>query len=498
MALEIVAAVYLLASLGLFLYGINSVYLLILHLRRRSPGNPLLLDQGALPMVTVQLPIFNERHVGERLLKAVCLFDYPRDRMEIQVLDDSTDDTREIMIQAVQQARQDGLDVKYLHREKRTGYKGGALREGLDVAKGEFIAVFDADFVPPPEFLRRIIPVFQTDARVGMVQARWGHLNEGYSLLTRVQSVGIDGHFLVEQPARSDGGLFLNFNGTGGVWRRKTILDAGNWSSDTLTEDLDLSYRAQLKGWQFRYVAEVVCPGELPAHIIAFKNQQRRWAKGSIQTAIKLYPSVFSSRLSKRIKLEAFFHLTGYMVHPLMMVLALTAPILALVPSGYLSHFHQLFVLLAFTSLAGFIGPTSLYSYSQVHCYADGWSRLKRLPALMMGGTGLTVSNTVAIIEALAGNKGSFIRTPKHGIVGKEGGWAGKGYVPEKDPWAYVELGLGAYTLFGVVAALFSGDYGIIPFLLLYVTGFTYVGTLSLLHSRTPGGVTCDLEPGML
>ncbi len=449
-------------------------------------------------MVTVQLPIFNERHVGERLLKAVGQLDYPRNRLEIQVLDDSIDETREIMFQAVQQARQDGLDVKYLHRADRTGYKGGALREGLSVAKGEFIAVFDADFVPPPEFLGRIIPVFQANARVGMVQARWGHLNEGYSLLTRVQSVGIDGHFLVEQPARSDGGLFLNFNGTGGVWRRKTILDAGNWSSDTLTEDLDLSYRAQLRGWQFRYLADLVCPGELPAHIIAFKNQQRRWAKGSIQTAIKLYPSVLFSRRSWRVKVEAFFHLTGYMVHPLMMVLALTAPILALIPADFLSHFHHLFILLAFTSLAGFIGPTSLYSYSQVHCYADGWSRLKRLPALMMGGTGLTVSNTVAIIEALAGHKGSFIRTPKHGIVGKEGGWTGKGYVPERDPWAYVELGLGAYTLFGVVAAIFSGDYGVIPFLLLYVTGFTYVGTLSFLHTRVPAGVTCDLEPGML
>lgn len=476
---EIWLGLYFVASVALFAYGLNSYYLLYLaaKLRPKEFGE-FKVNQKRLPKVTVQLPIYNELNVAARLITAVLSFNYPRELLEIQVLDDSTDATRDEIERIVQRAQQRGFRIKHLWRENREGYKGGALREGLAVATGEFIAIFDADFVPPPNFLLRSLPPFYADERIGLVQARWGHLNSEYSLLTKAQAMGIDGHFLVEQPARSMAGLFLNFNGTAGVWRKETIVDAGNWQSDTLTEDLDLSYRAQLNGWKIWYMKDLVCPAELPAQMAAFKSQQRRWAKGSIQTAIKLYPEVLRSPLSLKVKIESFFHLTGYMVHPLMVLVALTAPIVVMNQQIF-SHFPGIVVLASLLSIAGF-GPPVLYTYAQWKEYPDH-RRVLRLPMLMIGGTGLAVSNTLAIFEAVVGKHTSFVRTPKAGSVGKGSGWTKIRYKGDFDRWALVELLLAFYVAIGALNAAFLGDLALLPFLLLYMLGFGYVGLLTLI-----------------
>src|SRR5258706_11786510 len=325
MTLHLLAGlVYALALLGLLLYGLNAYVMIALHWWTRRSAHAALPppDPPVWPLVTVQLPLYNERYVAERLLEAAGALDYPADRLEIQVLDDSTDDTAAIVAETAQRLRARGVNVIHVRRTDRTGFKAGALASGLASARGEFVAIFDADFVPPPDFLRRTIPHF-VDARVAVVQTRWGHLNRDFSLLTVAQSLGIDGHFGVEQAARCRGHLLLNFNGTAGVWRRTAIENAGGWAHDTLTEDLDLSYRAQLRHWRILYLPELVCPAELPVVISGFKSQQRRWAQGSIQTAVKLLPLVLSSELSLWTKYQAFVHLTYYMIHPLMLVVVL-------------------------------------------------------------------------------------------------------------------------------------------------------------------------------
>jgi cellulose synthase/poly-beta-1,6-N-acetylglucosamine synthase-like glycosyltransferase len=313
----LLAVLHLLAVAGLAIYGVNAYVMVATHWRHRRNAERSRALPDPLPAVTIQLPLYNERYVATRLLEAVGALDYPRDRLEIQVLDDSTDDTTEIVASIADRLRAHGLDVVHLHRRVRTGFKAGALAEGLIAARGEFVAIFDADFVPPPGFLKATLPCFQPD--VAVVQARWGHLNRSFSALTVAQSLGIDGHFAVEQSARARAGLFLNFNGTGGIWRRAAILDAGGWAHDTLTEDLDLSYRAQLRGWRIVYRPDIVCPAELPVLVTGFKSQQRRWAKGSIQTAIKLLPAVMAAPRSPWVKYQAFVHLTYYMIHPLML-----------------------------------------------------------------------------------------------------------------------------------------------------------------------------------
>jgi len=319
----------------LFLYGINC-YIMI-HLHRRGVKRMLQADEEVwwrwqqtaqdLPVVTVQLPIYNERYVVQRLIDAVARLEYPREKLEIQVLDDSTDETTAIAAELVEAYRRAGSDITLLHRTTRTGYKAGALRDGLAGARGEFIAIFDADFVPTPDFLMKTLPFFR-DHAIAMVQVRWGHINRDYSLLTLVQSFGIDGHFWVEQAARCWSGLFMNFNGTAGIWRRTAIDDAGGWQADTLTEDLDLSYRAQLKGWRLKFLPQVVCPAEVPVQLTGARSQQHRWAKGSIQTARKLIPRILQADLPLFTKYQAVFHLTNYMVHPLMLLVVLSAPLL--------------------------------------------------------------------------------------------------------------------------------------------------------------------------
>src|SRR5713101_2638081 len=403
---------YALALLGLLVYGLNAYVMIALHWWTRRSARAALppADPPVWPLVTVQLPLYNERYVAGRLLEAAGTLDYPADRLEIQVVDDTT-----------QRLRARGVNVVHVRRTDRTGFKAGALASGLVSARGEFVAIFDADFVPPPDFLRRTIPHF-ADARVAVVQTRWGHLNRDFSLLTVAQSLGIDGHFGVEQAARCRGHLLLNFNGTAGVWRRAAIEDAGGWAHDTLTEDLDLSYRAQLRHWRILYLPELVCPAELPVVISGFKSQQRRWAKGSIQTALKLLPQVLSSPLSLWTKYQAFVHLTYYMIHPLMLVVVLlSVPALAFgapAQSGTVIGFAS--VVFALAS----IGPACMLIYAQTVLPESGWRRALRLPTIMVIGVGLAWSTSLAVLSAFWGRDLRFVRTPKFGI-GPHGGSGG-------------------------------------------------------------------------
>jgi cellulose synthase/poly-beta-1,6-N-acetylglucosamine synthase-like glycosyltransferase len=436
--------------------------------------------QKGLPRVTVQLPLFNERYVVERLLKGVTTTSYPKELLEIQVLDDSTDDTVEIVNNAVSDYRKRGFDIVHLHRNDRKGYKAGALEAGLSKAKGEFIAIFDADFIPPPEFLDETLPYF-VDPRVGMVQARWGHINPDYSLLTRVQSMGIDGHFGVEQPARSWGGLFMNFNGTAGIWRKKAIEDAGGWEHDTLTEDMDLSYRAQLKGWKLEFSPSMICPAELPVHIHAFKAQQHRWAKGSIQTARKLLGRILRARIPLFVKLEAVLHLTHYLVHPMMLIV-----VLASLPMLFTQWFYaSLSYPIMFFSLITLAtcGPSSLYFYSQRLLYRDWLKNIKYLPLLVCLGTGIAVSNTKAILEAFGKRTGAFIRTPKYDVWSRADNWREKIYRSPESFLSILEFLMGCYALVALILFLALKKYFISPFLVIYTLGFFSVFILSMYHS---------------
>lgn len=477
--------VYFGALFLLFLYGINCYIMIFLHRRAKERNHQhdeevwtaWQTTKQELPHVTVQLPIYNERYVIQRLIESVVRLDYPKDRLEIQVLDDSTDETTAIAVPLIDRYRRAGFHITLLHRVTRTGYKAGALKEGLEVARGEFVAIFDADFMPKPDFLLKTIPFFH-DPGIAMVQARWGHINRDYSLLTLAQSFGIDGHFWVEQAVRCWSGLFMNFNGTAGIWRRKAIDDAGGWQADTLTEDLDLSYRAQLKGWRMKFLPQVVCPAEVPVQIAAAKSQQHRWAKGSIQTAMKLVPEILRTDLPLFTKYQAVFHLTNYMVHPLMLVVALSSPLL-LWFDGFFALREHLFAAAAVFSIAAF-GPSSMYLYAQQHLYPDWKRRLKYFPSLLVFGTGIALNNTEAILEAFFKVDGAFVRTPKFRIEKSSDTWVEKRYRPPI-PWrSLFEAVLALYCLYGVSLFIQRGKYLIDPFLILYSVGFATVATMSL------------------
>lgn len=485
----IYSMIYLFALLVLFTYGMNCYFLMIYyrlnyrkalreHQEIKRKFNTDLAANG-WPRVTIQLPIYNERYVVERLITSVCQLDYPRHLLEIQVLDDSTDDTVGIAKITVERMRARGFDIVYLNRNHRTGFKAGALKEGCESAKGELIAIFDADFLADKAFLKETVPYF-IDPKVGMLQTRWGHLNSDYSMLTRAQSIGIDGHFSVEQASRAWGGLFMNFNGTAGIWRKAAIEDAGGWQADTLTEDLDLSYRAQLKGWKLTFVPGVVCPAEVPVSINAFKSQQHRWAKGSIQTAKKNLGKLFKSDVSSLVKIQAFLHLTHYMVHPMMLLVVLTS-----IPMLYTQWFfdHLAYPAMVFTLLClATFGPSSMYLFSQRILYKDWINRIKYLPFLMCIGTGIAVNNTKAVLEALLDIKSGFIRTPKYGIKYKQDRWKGKCYAISLSSISILELLLGFYSLAGLILFLFFSKYLVSPFLLIYTAGFFSVFFLSLKH----------------
>jgi cellulose synthase/poly-beta-1,6-N-acetylglucosamine synthase-like glycosyltransferase len=482
--------IYLFALISLFIYGINCYFLMLCHRFNRPEAirrHDKILDRfkrHALPVdwptVTVQLPIFNERYVVERLIEAVCRLDYPKALLEIQVLDDSTDDTVDIARAMVEKMASSGVNIVHIRRRNRTGFKAGALKAGLERAKGELLAIFDADFLPEPNFLQETIPYF-TDPEVGMVQSRWGHLNSDYSLLTRAQSIGIDGHFGVEQASRAWSGFFMNFNGTAGIWRKKAIEDAGGWQADTLTEDLDLSYRAQLRGWRLHFVPDIVCPAELPVTINAFKSQQHRWAKGSIQTARKHLGSLFARPdIPVMTKIQALLHLTHYMVHPMMLLVVLTSLPMLSTP-WFFKELTWPLIIFTLLCLATF-GPSTMYVFSQRLLYRDWPNRIKYLPFLMCLGTGIAVNNTGAILEALFNIKSGFIRTPKYGINRRDDGWKEKNYSIPFTSLSLLELFMGLYSLTSLILFVLFSKYLISPFLVIYTAGFFYVFSLSVRH----------------
>src|SRR5512136_869521 len=404
---------YSLLLLVLSFYGSHRIRMAHLHYRHKyrlpTPAGRF----AELPRVTVQLPMFNELCVAERVIDSACALEYPREKLEIQVLDDSTDETQGIARAAVERWKARGVDIVYVHRVNRQGFKAGALEHGLRTATGEFVAVFDADFVPPPGFLRRTVNFF-TDEKVGMVQVRWEHLNRGFSSLTEVQSILLDAHFVIEHTARNRSGRFFNFNGTAGIWRRTTIASAGGWQHDTLTEDLDLSYRAQLKGWKFVFLPEVVAPAEIPVEMSAFKSQQHRWAKGSIQTAMKLLPRIWKSDLPREVKKEAFFHLTANVAYLLMIPLAILMPITVVVRVSH-GWIEVLLLDLPFFAAAT-MSVCVFYVASQREIHASLWQRLRYLPYLMALGIGMSVNQARAVVEALLGYQTVFTRTPKSGV----------------------------------------------------------------------------------
>jgi len=395
------------------------------------------------------------------------------------VLDDSTDETRAIAELAVRRQAARGFDIKYLHRTDRLGYKAGALEAGLAAARGEFIAIFDADFVPPRDFLRRTVPYFE-QPRLAVVQARWGHLNQNYSLLTRVQAVLLDGHFVLEHGSRNRSGCFFNFNGTAGVWRRIAITDAGGWQHDTLTEDLDLSYRAQLRGWQFLFLPDLVTPAEVPVEMNAFKSQQHRWAKGSIQTCRKLLPYILMADLPLKVKVEAFFHLTANFNYLLMIALSI------LMFPAMVVRYEMGWTEMLLIDIPMFAAATwsvfSFYLVSQREAYPDWKSRVKYLPIVMAIGIGLAVNNAKAVIEALMGQQSEFARTPKYGIERRNDDWQHKKYHQSMPIQPFVELALGLYFTATVFYALANEIYGTLPFLMLFQFGFLYMGLTSILQ----------------
>ncbi|MBI5835719.1 MAG: glycosyltransferase [Candidatus Eisenbacteria bacterium] len=437
---------------------------------------------AGLPSVTVQLPIHNERYVVRRLMEAVAAMDYPRARLAVQVLDDSTDDTTGEARACAAALRARGCDVGVLHRAHRAGYKAGALEAGLEVARGELIAVFDADFVPPADFLRRAVRAFD-DPRVGMAQARWGHLNEPYSLLTRVQAAFLDGHFLVEQRARSRSGACFNFNGTAGVWRREAVMDAGGWQHDTLTEDLDLSYRAQLRGWRFVYLEDLVADAELPVELNAFKSQQHRWARGSMQTARKLLPRLLASRETPARKFEACFHLLGNLAYPAALVPALLMlPLMWLPGRDFGAPPMQVALAYAFTT-AAFVG---FFAGALAARAGDAPRRWLCLPAMMVVGMGMSLNATRAVFCGLsrAARPGDeFRRTPKWSVRGRTRPGGGRRYRARLDRWALAELLLAVYFACSCAQAVDLGRYEAAPFLGLFAAGFAYVGGCSTLEN---------------
>ena len=469
----------------LAIYGWHRYYLVYLYMKNRdkaptrlAPPPPL----ASLPRVTIQLPIYNEMYVADRLIDRVCEIDYPLELLEIQVLDDSTDETREIAELAVRRHAARGFDIQYMHRVDRRGYKAGALEAGLKKAKADFIAIFDADFIPPKDFLVRTLPHF-ADSNVGMVQARWGHINQDYSLLTKIQAILLDGHFVLEHGGRNRAGCFFNFNGTAGVWRRQTIAAAGGWQHDTLTEDLDLSYRAQLLGWKFVFLPELVSPAEVPVEMNSFKSQQHRWAKGSIQTCMKLLPRILRSNQPLKVKAEAFFHLTANFNYLLMTVLSVL-----MFPAMYV-RYNMGWTEMLLIDIPLFFAATmsffNFYMVSQRELYPDWRARLKYLPFLMSIGIGLCINNTRAVLEALFKNESEFARTPKYGIERASDEWAGKKYHQTVGVQSLIELALGLYFTGTVFYALINQIYGTLPFLMLFQVGFLYTGLVSILQQFT-------------
>ena len=464
-------------------YGIHRYILVYKYYKNKKNAVYEPSQQFAeLPRVTVQLPIFNEQFVVDRLVEAVCRLQYALEKLDIQVLDDSTDETVGVARSVVERYAALGYDISYHHRNHRVGFKAGALEAGLRTAKGEFIAIFDADFLPPEDWLLRVVHHF-SDPQIGMVQTRWTHINRNYSFLTEVESILLDGHFVLEHGARARSGVFFNFNGTAGIWRRQAIEDAGGWEHDTLTEDTDLSYRAQLKGWKFIYRQDVECPAEVPIEMTAFKVQQARWAKGLIQVAKKTLPKVFRSDVPFRVKMEAWYHLTANISYPLMIVLS-TLLLPAMIIRFYQGWFQMLVIDLPLF-MASTFSISSFYLVSQKELFPRSWPRtFMFLPFLMALGIGLTITNTRAVIEALLGIQSSFKRTPKYRVETKRDRAQAQKYRRRLGWVPWVELLIGAYFFACIWYAAQNENYFTVPFLVIFVLGYWYTGLMSLLQGR--------------
>ncbi len=469
-----------LIALCLAVYGLNSFILTFLYLRhRRATVLTPPSDYSSLPIVTVQAPVYNERHVIERVIDAVAALDYPRQRLQIQILDDSTDDTTRLARARAARHRARGIDIAVLRRPERDGFKAGALAWGMSQARGEYVAIFDADFCPHPDFLLQTIPHFLTRPRLGLVQTRWSYLNADYSPLTRAQTLALDGHFIVEQNGRNRSGLLMSFNGAGGVWRRRCIEEAGGWTDDTLCEDLDLSYRAQLAGWESLYLPQVDAPAEVPPQIAAFKRQQARWAQGSVQTLRKLaVPILRHRRLGWGQKAMALIHLSSYLAHPLMVLLLLVSLPLLLSPDATPLSVSGLGLMC--------LGPPLVYAVSQWELYPDWGRRLWALPLLILMGIGIAWANTRAVWRGLTRWGGAFARTPKFQLEGQNGRWADSDYRLQADGNTVGEIALMIYALVTAFAAYATGNRGMIPFLLLYAAAFGAVAGIGLAQTVAP------------
>lgn len=485
---SIILTLYTVCSLLLLVYGLNTYVLIHLFLRKREANSSsdaeteayyaaVFEDPDQLPYVTTQIPLFNEMNVAERVIRAVAAIEYPKNRHEIQILDDSNDETCALVDRVAAELRAEGHWIEVIRRHNREGYKAGALENGMARSKGRFIAIFDSDFIPPKNFLQRTLPHLWADELCGLVQARWDHINQKDSWLTRAQAMGIDGHFVVEQTARNRNGLFMNFCGTAGVWRRSAIEDAGGWQHNTVTEDLDLSYRSQLRGWRFHYLPDLLVPAELPPTYSAFKSQQYRWAKGTIQTARKLLPKVWAAPIPLFKKLQATIHLTHYGLHLQMAILALLVlPLMLSFRNGIALYQSMLFLGLLVPAA---LGPSLGYVVCQYYGHPRDWgSRLLRLPFLLVLGFGICISNAKAVCEGMFGSDNTFIRTPKSGEKQV------KQYSVKRQWLPKFEILLSAYSALTIAVLVYVGMFGLIPFVTIYTLGFGLVGYKSMIEAQ--------------
>ncbi|MFZ0454889.1 MAG: glycosyltransferase [Ignavibacteriaceae bacterium] len=471
---------YFVSLFILFIFGSHGFIMLFYHKKYKEvkhiPIENLKLDS----MVTIQLPLYNEFYVVERLINAICAIDYPKELLEIQVLDDSNDETVNVVAKMISQKQKEGFNIVHVRRDSRKGFKAGALKEGMKSAKGDYIAIFDADFIPNKNFLKKTLSFFNDD-NVGMVQTRWEHLNGDYSLLTKAQALALDGHFVIEQSVRNKAGFFINFNGTGGVWRRKCIEDAGNWHDDTLTEDLDLSYRAQLNGWKFIFLKDFTSPAELPSEINALKSQQFRWTKGAIETAKKILPLVWKSNVPLRVKLQSTFHLTNNIVFPFILLAAiLNVPLIFIKNSGP----HEAYFAILSLFVLAFVSSFLFYLYSQKDVRSDWRKKIVLFPLFMAGSMGFAVNNSRAVIEGLLSRKSEFVRTPKFKVESNRDSWVGKRYLNNKLGLSvYVELIMAVYCLIGIISSVYFAEIAALPFQILFFTGFAFVSLTSIKHA---------------
>jgi cellulose synthase/poly-beta-1,6-N-acetylglucosamine synthase-like glycosyltransferase len=490
--IELTFVLYFIALTFIFFYSLTQMNLVRIYLKNRRNGKKSISENVKLtsaeaewPFVTVQLPVFNELYVVERLINSAAAFNYPKNKFEIQILDDSTDETTELIEAKVREYKEKGFYISHVKRSERTGFKAGALANGLTMAKGEFVAIFDADFLPSPDFLLKTLPYFQ-DKSIGVVQAKWEHINEDYSLLTRLQAFGLDAHFSIEQQGRNSGGYFINFNGTAGVLRRNCILDAGNWHSDTLTEDLDLSYRAQLRGWKCKYLEKVGAPAELPVTMSALKTQQFRWSKGAAECARKNLSPVFKSNdVSGLTKIHALFHLTNSTVFPCIVIAALLSIPLLFIKNNY-PQYSEIYLYASFSLFSLlFIGFFYWVSATRVH-KIPFISFLKSFFMFLSFSMGFSLHNSVAVLKGYVGKKMPFIRTPKFNISSSKDNWKGKRYlVTGISLTTFLEGLLALYFLTGIFIAFYYNDFGLVPFHIMLSLGFGSVAGYSFWHSKT-------------